>query len=682
MRRFAALLLPATALFACGEDPPSDDFVLTPTVPGVGADPLAGTGVEGCPIYQDEVCSGGQKRRCEIYDAAARTFVDTPDPLLRRVFLYDRWYDKYDSPNGLTAERTFTSSTPGSMPEAQWSDPRRFAGWAGLGDAGIWTGAALVSDTFRYVATRTEADYQRMEAKARTLVRSFEVTGIPGYLSRYHFLLLPNGAAPNDERLILRYGDEARPHQLPIDSPALAGLPTAYLDGVDDGQGGKVRGRPYWDGDVSIDQYTGPMTAFPIVYPLLRDQALKQQMVHHLTCYLKRLQRIEIINLKARPDLIESLWQLFGANNLRLDPDDPDLRSAGRLVWYVHRGINVNNAADFDRSCPDQVNTVPVRTIDGRSPTFETELLELATDIDRRIRTRPNQIDHYYIVTLRGGDASHLIHLATLAYQLTGDEQYRRFLFDVLLGDLGINAIARTMMAFRLPDWCFRFYGDHITYGTHWQLVTMLPAGPLKDEMIRVMHEEAWQKALYNHRSAKFNVMYASIVDGPDRQGAIDAAVAQLRDFGGNGGVQDAPRRTHNLDRGRIIAALPPGNTVRCPTEEERNACEDGGELFGFPLESSVISYDCDGRPGECRMADGKCVEGLASDGLPASLRGYSDFMWQRSPFDLGDQHGVDGAVQSPGRDLTEPYWLARYYGYITEGRDQVLAWREVGGCE
>jgi hypothetical protein len=37
--------------------------------------------------------------------------------------------------------------------------------------------------------------------------------------------------------------------------------------------------------------------------------------------------------------------------------------------------------------------------------------------------------------------------------------------------------------------------------------------------------------------------------------------------------------------------------------------------------------------------------------------------------------------VQSPGRDLSEPYWLARYYGFITEGQGQVLAWREVGGC-
>lgn len=670
-------------LGACGsEETPEDTFQLQPTVPAVGSDPLSGTEVESCPIYQEQACVAGRQRRCEIYDAAARTFVDNPDPLLRRVFLYDRWYDRWSSPNGLTAERIFTSSTPGSLSEAEWSDPSRFAGWAGLGDAGIWTGAALVSDLYRYVATRTEADYQRFEQKTRTLVRSFEVTGIPGYLSRYHFLQLPEGSAPQDERLILRFGPDTRPQQLPIPEGALAQLPLEYQDGVDDGRGGKVRGTAHWDGDVSIDQYTGPMTAFPIAYPLIRDPELKQKMVYHLTCYLKRLQRIEVINLKARPDLVNSLWTLFGADNLRLDPDDPDLRNSGKMVWYVHRGINQNNAATFDKTCPDAVNTVAGRVIDGRSPTFETELLELATDINRSIRTRQNQIDHYYIVSLRGGDASHLIHLATLAYQMTGEEQYRRFLFDVLIGELGVNAVARTMMAFRLPDWCFRFYGDHITYGTHWQLVTMLPDGPLKDEMIRVMDEEAWQKALYNHDSAKFNVMYASIVDGPNRGQAIESAVRQLRDFGGNNGVQDAPRRTHNIDRARIIAALPAGTTVRCPTEEERRACEDGGEIFGFPLESSVISYECDGRAGECMMADGKCVEGLASHGLPSSLRGYSDFMWQRSPFKIGDQHGVDGQVQSPGRDLTEPYWMARYYGFITEGRDQVLAWRDTGACE
>ncbi|MCK6546157.1 hypothetical protein L6R52_09835 [Myxococcota bacterium] len=681
MKRLVLSLLALSPTLACSSTD-GTTFTPKPTVAEVGADPLAGTGVTSCPIYQDEQCVAGRKQRCDIYDAAAKSFVASPDPLLHRVFLYDRWYDKFSSPVGLTGERLFDGPMPGATPESEWSSPARFAGWAGMGDAGIWTGAALVSDTFRYVATRTEADYLRMEEKTRTLVRSFEVTGIPGYLSRFHFLAVPEGTPQNDQ-LVLEVGRERRPVHLEIADLDLPGLPSEYRTGVDDGQGGKVVGTAYWDGDVSIDQYTGPMTAFPIVYNLLKDEALKEKIVHHLTCYLKRLQRIEVRNLKARPELIEELRSLFGGTDLMLDADDPDIAELNEMVWFVHRGINTTNEATFDRSCPAGLPYEAGRVLDARSPTFESELLELATDINRSIRNRPNQIDHFYIVSLRGGDASHLMHLAAMAYYFTGDEQYRTFLFDELIGKLRTNDVARTMMAFRLPDWCFRFYGDHITYGTHWQFVTMLPDGDLKDEMIRVMHEEAWEKALHDHESAKFNTMYASIVkDRPERETAIASVVRQLGLFGGNDGVQDAPRRTHNHTRDEIIAAMPADITVRCPTAAERNACEDGGTIFGFPLESSIISYECDGRAGECVMDDGKCVQGLASSGLPANLRIYADFLWQRSPFQIGEDHGVDGQKQSPGRDLGEPYWLARHYGFIDEGRDQVLAWNDVGACE
>ena len=151
--------------------------------------------------------------------------------------------------------------------------------------------------------------------------------------------------------------------------------------------------------------------------------------------------------------------------------------------------------------------------------------------------------------------------------------------------------------------------------------------------------------------------------------------------FGGNGGYDEAPRRHYTRSRQSIIDALPAGTTVRCPSEEERMACENGGTLLGFPLESAVISRACDGRAGECRMADGKCTDGVASEGLPTPLRKYADFMWQRSPFDLGESYETQGNLQSPGRDLAEPYWMARHYGYIGEGAGQVLAWTEDGTC-
>lgn len=87
-------------------------------------------------------------------------------------------------------------------------------------------------------------------------------------------------------------------------------------------------------------------------------------------------------------------------------------------------------------------------------------------------------------------------------------------------------------------------------------------------------------------------------------------------------------------------------------------------------------------KTGECMMEDGTCADALASEGLPPRLHAYADFMWQRSPFHLGDDNAMDGQKQSPGRDLTEPYRLARYYGYIEEGAAQILVWRDAGTCE
>lgn len=673
--------------FACKSDPEPEPvpFVPRATIAAIGADPLEGTSVESCPIYLEERCVAGKKQRCEIFDTGSMTKVEAPDPLLRRVFLYDRWYDRYLSPLGLTMERVFTGSVAADAPESEWGAPERFSGWAGRGDSAIWTGAALMADIFRYAQTRTEADYQRMEARTRALVLDFEVTGIPGYLARYHFLRLPEDG-PKSDQLILRHGTEDILGPVDIDLPSVdvPGLPEEYSTGVPDGNGGFVRGQAYWNGDTSIDQYTGPMTAFPIVWSLLRDEALKARMVHHLTCYLKRLKRVEIINLKTRPQLVQEVLNAFGGAGLKLDADDPDLTELDRLVWYVHPGINRVNAADFDGTCPDKVQLEPSLVIDALSESFELELLQLNLHINRENRTQPVQFDHFYIVNLRGGDASHIMHLAAMAYYFTGDPQYQSFLFDELIGKLRVDEVARTMMAFRLPDWCFRFYGDHITFGTHWQLVTLLPEGPLRDQMIRVMEEEAWQKALFNHKNAKFNVMYASIVPDAVATGkprAISEAVSQLEKFGGNGGVQDAPRRHYTRTRQSVIDALPAGTTVRCPTVEERAACEQGGTLLGFQLEGSNISRACDGRAGECMMPDGKCVNGIASEGLPSNLRNYADFMWQRSPFDLGESHSVEGVLQSPGRDLSEPYWLARHYGFITEGQGQVLAWTDEGTC-
>lgn len=398
------LLLGGLGLHCRGEDPPDPRALPVQAVlPTEAAAPLPADGPTSCPIYQDERCQAGTLEVCDIYDPSAATFVDAPDPLLRRVFLYDRWFDKYMSPRGLTAERVFTGAMPVDTPESEWSKLENYSRWAGEGDSAIWTGAALVSDIFRYANTRTEADYQRMEARTRALLLDFEVTKIPGYLSRYHFLQLP-ADGPRSDQLMLQHGDETTlsVDAMPIEDLTLEGLPEEYRVGVDDGAGGRVTGTAYWEGDVSIDQYTGPMTAFPLVFNLLRDEDLKARIAYQMTCYLKRLQRIEVINLKENPEVSNELYNYFAGAGLNLDPDDFDLRSLDTLVWYIHPGVNRENVGTYDRTCPDRVSVTPTRVIDAASDDFLLDMLTLYTDLDRNRRPRENQIDHFYIVSLRG----------------------------------------------------------------------------------------------------------------------------------------------------------------------------------------------------------------------------------------------------------------------------------------
>jgi len=61
----------------------------------------------------------------------------------------------------------------------------------------------------------------------------------------------------------------------------------------------------------------------------------------------------------------------------------------------------------------------------------------------------------------------------------------------------------------------------------------------------------------------------------------------------------------------------------------------------------------------------------IARDPLPIARRPSTDFLWQRSAFQLdgfGDGRNVTTGSQAPGVDFTLPYWMGRYYGLIGEG--------------
>lgn len=59
------------------------------------------------------------------------------------------------------------------------------------------------------------------------------------------------------------------------------------------------------------------------------------------------------------------------------------------------------------------------------------------------------------------------------------------------------------------------------------------------------------------------------------------------------------------------------------------------------------------------------CSSGNSCDPLPVVDRVTTDFLWQRSPFQLTG--GGAGNIETAGIDYILPYWMGRYYGVITD---------------
>ncbi len=61
---------------------------------------------------------------------------------------------------------------------------------------------------------------------------------------------------------------------------------------------------------------------------------------------------------------------------------------------------------------------------------------------------------------------------------------------------------------------------------------------------------------------------------------------------------------------------------------------------------------------------------GTACNPIPVPDRVTTDFLWQRSPFQMAG--GGSGVIESAGIDYILPYWMARYYGVITAAGPRV----------
>ena len=81
--------------------------------------------------------------------------------------------------------------------------------------------------------------------------------------------------------------------------------------------------------------------------------------------------------------------------------------------------------------------------------------------------------------------------------------------------------------------------------------------------------------------------------------------------------------------------------------------------LMRLPRRDNFLDWRGDPRYPACG-ADKACAP------IPLVDRIRTDFLWQRSPFLL--YGGGSGRIETAGIDYILPYWMARYYGIITEG--------------
>ena len=180
----------------------------------------------------------------------------------------------------------------------------------------------------------------------------------------------------------------------------------------------------------------------------------------------------------------------------------------------------------------------------------------------------------------------HLMHLATMAYHFTGDEQYRTFLFDELIGEIQTLRVTDVAGAFQLPKYCRSYFGDQITYGPWWAFLNLLGESDLRTALQQAFHSELWSKHLHETGNVDLAIMYAGAVP-PEIATDRDAAIALIDELlplmGGNGGALmgdpfdpiwfDDPKRVYSRSAEMVLENAPEGVVAVCPTEGEVAAC-------------------------------------------------------------------------------------------------------------
>ena len=596
---------------------------------------------------------------CRIYDTKQAAFSDSgdggpQDSLARRAFLFERWLDLYNAPEKEVVVRTMSRAMAPADPESVFGDDQYLALNDDHGDSAGFGGRGQVSALMRYAVTGSPADQARLTDWVRGSVMQWDATGIDGYMARFHYAGVPAGT-PLKNGYAMNVRDPNDSNSFDIPAAALPAMPAYYQTGIEI-NGVLTPVQPSWEGHTSIDAYAGAMDAWPLAYDHIQDPALRARMARHYGCFLKRLHIFKIINLSQNAALQAGIRQYLSTGVLNQDPDEPDLTKLDQIWGFYVPQYNNVSAATFDTTCPAHMSfdADAADTVDATDPNFENQLLPF---ILRQAggADAVDSIDFVYYPSARAGDAMMLLAYADGAYHLTGDPEFQQWRDQVLVAKTNATGIARTTGALILPKACRTYYRDPNVY-TPWFMRTLLLANDAADRAEAIYD---WQKKLEAKEEAGLRdtlfTVYANGATDIQTTGLPDA-INELLSFGGTPDALDSPRRNYTTD---LSANPPPGITVSTPPAADITLCDTPITILGITI------------PGG--SADPNAL--YTSAAPPVMWRPPDNWIWEKDPFEAQRLNGSgSGTQQYPGLDLSEPYWAARYFGYLPDSH-LILVW-------
>lgn len=92
-------------------------------------------------------------------------------------------------------------------------------------------------------------------------------------------------------------------------------------------------------------------------------------------------------------------------------------------------------------------------------------------------------------------------------------------------------------------------------------------------------------------------------------------------------------------------------------------------ERTGFPINAQSVRLNRTFEPLPLVRRLVGDVKPETTKALPVPLQCSTDFMWQRSPFRIGECGKDDPSFVNPGVDYLAAYWLAAYHGFVEKGQ-------------